>query len=539
MLHVLGLRRKYKITLPMLLSALAALTVLLTLIVTITASYQSQRRTLYDTTLQMNNSSADKMSLTMDSLFQAMRLSLQTTAGYLKDNDYSSEKDVLDHLEYTRNASSYFNSIFWVDTNGVVQSISPPAVALKGTKLKTAASKEALASRKPYLSMPYISTTGRLIVLMSEPLFDAQGKYRGFIGGTIYLQDKNVLSTIYGSNMIDNAGSYFYVVDPSGKLIYHPDKTRLGEDVTGNEVVKLLMTGHTGEAKVKNTRGRTFLAGFATVADNGWGIVVQSPVETIYAQLNQQIRSTSLYMAIPFLIIMLVAIYVARRLASPFAMLTDYVGQAMEGAKLPPPVKPNHWNREANVLTRTVVIAVEALRKQSEAMTQAAMVDPLTGLMNRRAMEDLLGKWTSLDEPFGMIVMDIDRFKCVNDTLGHQVGDEVLKCLASVVQRSVRADDICCRFGGEEFVVLMPGSKAEEAFQLAERIRQTMEREKTPAKRTVTVSLGVAAYPAHGREPYSLFKMADEALYIAKESGRNRTMLAGTAAEHELIDSRD
>jgi len=523
----------------MLLSALTALSVLLTLIVTITASYQSQRKTLYATTLQLNNSSADKMSLTMNSLFQAMRLSLRTTAGYMKNTAHLTEGDVLDHLEYARNASSYFNSIFWADNDGIVRSISPPAVSLKGTKLTTKASQEALASRKPYLSTPYVGTTGRLIVLMSEPLFDKNGEYRGFIGGTIYLQDTNVLSAIYGSNLIDNAGSYFYVIDPNGKLIYHPDKERLGEDVTDNRVVQMLMKGRTGEAKVTNTKGRMFLAGFATVADNGWGIVVQSPVETVYTQLNRQIRSTILYMGLPFLLIMLAVVYVARKLASPFAMLTDYVGQAAEGAQLPPPLKPNHWNREANVLTKTVVIAVEAMRKQSEALTQAAMVDPLTGLMNRRAMEDVLGKWTSLDAPFALIVMDIDRFKCVNDTLGHQVGDEVLKRLAEVVQRCVRADDICCRFGGEEFVVLLPEIDAEEAVLLAERIRQTMEKEQTPANRTVTVSLGVAAYPMHGREPYTLFKIADEALYAAKESGRNRTVLAGAATERELIASRD
>ncbi|PWV95690.1 diguanylate cyclase (GGDEF)-like protein [Paenibacillus cellulosilyticus] len=525
MLHVIT-RNKYKLSLPMLLSALTAISVLLTLVVTITASYQSQRETLYDTTLQMNNSSAQKMSLTMSSLFQSMRGSLRTAADYLSDHPSLDDSGIIDHLEYSRKTSSYFNSLFWVDTDGVVKSISPPAIALKGTKLTTAASREALNSHASYLSMPYVSTTGRLIILMSEPIYDSNNHYEGFIGGTIYLQEKNILNTIFGSNPIETNGSYFYVVDPSGKLVFHPDPTRLAEDVSRNAVVQKLMAGKTGESEVVNLKGTTYLAGYATVPTTGWGIVMQSPVQTVYEQLNNQIRSTIIYMALPFLVIMLVAMYIARKLALPFAALTDYIGQAAGAQETPPPVSPNHWNREAHVLSQTVVLAVETLRKQSEELSHAALIDPLTGLMNRRAMEGVLSKWTATNVPFGLIVMDLDRFKCINDTLGHQVGDEVLKCLANVVQRSVRSSDICCRFGGEEFVVLLPHISADEAFRLAERIRKTMEKEPTPANRVITLSLGIAVSPQHGTDSSTLFRLADEALYAAKEAGRNRTMLA-------------
>ncbi|MBD3922407.1 GGDEF domain-containing protein [Paenibacillus sp. PR3] len=537
MLHLIA-RNKYKLSLPMLLSSLTAISVLLTLVITITASYQSQRETLYDTTLQMNNSSAQKMSLTMESLFQSMRASLRTAADYLSEHSSLDDSGIIDHLEYSRKTSSYFNSLFWVDTNGVVKSISPPAIALKGTKLTTAASREALESRASYLSMPYVSTTGRLIILMSEPVYDKNQHYAGFIGGTIYLQEKNILNSIFGSNAIEDNGSYFYVTDPSGKLVFHPDQTRLGEDVSENKVVQSLMTGKTGESEVVNLKGRKYLAGYSTVPNTSWGIVMQSPVETVYQQLNSQIRSTIFYMSLPFLIIMLVAMYIARKLASPFAALTDYIGQAAGANETPPPVSPNHWNREAHVLSQTVVLAVEALRKQSEELSHAAHVDPLTGLMNRRTMEEVLSKWTAANVPFGLIVMDLDRFKCVNDTLGHQVGDEVLKCLAQVMLRSVRSNDICCRYGGEEFVVLLPRVSEEEAFRLAERIRKTMEKEPTPANRVITLSLGVAISPQHGSEPSTLFRVADEALYAAKESGRNRTMMAAPGTDHPTSVSK-
>ncbi|EFM11291.1 diguanylate cyclase [Paenibacillus curdlanolyticus YK9] len=527
-------RRKYKLTLPMLLSALTALAVLLTLVVTLTASYHSQRQSLYDTTLQLNNTSATRMSLTMDSLFQSMHASLQTASAFLRDNPSLSEAGVLDHLEYSRKTSSYFNSIFWVNNKGIVKSISPPAIALKGKKLTTQASQEALAAKAPYVSTPYISATGRLIVLITEPVFDKQGSYQGYIGGTIYLHEKNILSTIFGSNLIDSAGSYFYVVDTTGKLVFHPDPDLLGDDVSANDVVRKLMKGFNGEEKVINTQGETFLAGFSNVTSNGWGIVVQSPVETIYEQLNRQIRSTAIYMGLPFLIIMLLAMFIARRLAMPFAALADYIGHAADGQSFSPPIKRNHWNREAFVLTQTVLGAVESMRKQSEELTHAALVDPLTGLLNRRALEEEMSKRAENEEPFSLVVLDIDRFKCVNDTLGHQVGDEVLKSLADVLNHSVRAHDMCCRFGGEEFVILLPGSGVEEAFHLAERIRLTIEKTATPANRVITVSLGIAAYPQHAADTNTLFKLADEALYAAKEAGRNRTMLAGQASSSDL-----
>ncbi|MWC27040.1 sensor domain-containing diguanylate cyclase [Paenibacillus sp. MMS18-CY102] len=528
-------RRRYKLTLPMLLSALTALAVLLTLVVALTASYHSQRQSLYNTTLQLNNTSATRMSLTMDSLFQSMRASLLTASHFLRDNPALSDAGILDHLEYSRKTSSYFNSIFWVNTKGIVQNVSPPAIELKGKKLTTKASQEALAAKASYVSTPYISATGRLIVLITEPVFDKQGMYKGYIGGTIYLHEKNILSTIFGSNLIDSAGSYFYVVDPTGKLVFHPDPERLGDDVSGNDVVRKLMKGFNGEEKVKNTQGETFLAGFSNVASNGWGIVVQSPVETIYAQLNSQTRSTVIYMGLPFLIIMLLAMFIARRLAMPFAALADYIGHAADGQAFSPPIKRNHWNREAYVLTQTVLGAVESMRKQSEVLTHAALVDPLTGLLNRRAMEEEMGKWTANEEPFSLIVLDIDRFKTINDTLGHQVGDEVLKCLADVLNHSVRALDICCRYGGEEFVVLLPGCGAEEAFRLAERIRLAVQKTATPANKVITVSLGVAAYPHHAADTNTLFKLADEALYAAKEAGRNRTMLAGEVPLSSLL----
>lgn len=92
-------------------------------------------------------------------------------------------------------------------------------------------------------------TTNRLIVFMSQPIFSKNGIYRGILSGTFYLQENNILSMIFGDNNVDDSGSYYYIVDSSGHLLYHPDKQLIGEDVSNNKVVQKLMNGRVGNSK--------------------------------------------------------------------------------------------------------------------------------------------------------------------------------------------------------------------------------------------------------------------------------------------------
>ncbi|WP_233496341.1 GGDEF domain-containing protein [Pantoea sp. 3_1284] len=115
--------------------------------------------------------------------------------------------------------------------------------------------------------------------------------------------------------------------------------------------------------------------------------------------------------------------------------------------------------------------------------------------MNRRALDAHLERWTEQGRPFALLIFDIDKFKRVNDTYGHAMGDEVLKYLAASMLEVARKDDICCRFGGEEFVMLLPEMKRHDAFQLAERLRKKLESTTSPSGEVVTISIGIAMYP--------------------------------------------
>ncbi|MGF9914273.1 GGDEF domain-containing protein [Paenibacillus ehimensis] len=302
---------------------------------------------------------------------------------------------------------------------------------------------------------------------------------------------------------------------------------RIGTDSTANQAVQKVLQGQSGYDQVVNAQGAAFLAGYALVQENGWGVVVQSPVSVVYGQLNRNIRTILVYTLAPFVVLMITAIWVARRLAGPFVALANLVGRLGGSDKIVLPDIKRHWNWEADLLTRTISIALSDLQKQTEQLTHAAMTDSLTGLTNRRTFGSIMRQWTEMRQPFALIVIDVDRFKSINDTYGHQAGDEVLKHLARVLTSSVRSNDICCRYGGEEFVALLPLTTVSDAWSTAERVRTAIETVENPLGIPITVSSGIAHYPTHAESAELLFQRADHALYQAKKSGKNRSIVAG------------
>jgi two-component system, cell cycle response regulator len=175
----------------------------------------------------------------------------------------------------------------------------------------------------------------------------------------------------------------------------------------------------------------------------------------------------------------------------------------------------------------------DLLRANLDQSLEAAVTDPLTGLHNRRYMtsqlDPLVERATQGGEPVAALLLDIDHFKKINDNFGHDAGDEVLREFAVRLASNVRAVDLPCRHGGEEFVVIMPDTPLAAAERIAERIRLHVAGSpfRVAAGReilSVTISIGVAATKGAGDSPEQLLKRADEALYEAKESGRNRVI---------------
>lgn len=180
---------------------------------------------------------------------------------------------------------------------------------------------------------------------------------------------------------------------------------------------------------------------------------------------------------------------------------------------------------------------IEKLRAEVARARDASLIDGLTGLVNRRGFDQKLadclasaGPDTGSTGPC-LLMCDIDHFKSINDTYGHLFGDKVIRSVASVIRENIKGRDLAARFGGEEFVVLLPETSLQGARGLAEHIRCAIEKGRIrrgnhgDAEARVTLSLGVAHY-RYGEPPHAFIDRADQALYIAKQNGRNQVTLA-------------
>jgi diguanylate cyclase (GGDEF)-like protein len=188
-----------------------------------------------------------------------------------------------------------------------------------------------------------------------------------------------------------------------------------------------------------------------------------------------------------------------------------------------------------SVLAAPVALALgrERVLREAQAYAQAAVIDPVSGLFNRRyfqaRLEEELHRAIRQLTSVGLLMVDLDGFKSINDRFGHVAGDMVIRDISEILRRSVRIFDVCTRFGGEEFAVMMPGGTAESAGAIAERIRQRVEAyqrsEPDLVGLHVTASIGVAVSPP-GVTARDLIERADRALYHAKRAGKNRVSTA-------------
>src|SRR5262249_36606013 len=177
----------------------------------------------------------------------------------------------------------------------------------------------------------------------------------------------------------------------------------------------------------------------------------------------------------------------------------------------------------------------EKLRQNLDMSVELAVTDQLTGLYNRRYMAGhvgtLIANAAESGRELSLLILDIDYFKSINDTHGHDVGDQILREFAKRIIANVRSVDLACRYGGEEFVVIMPDTDLSFAYMVAERVRQQVASQTFPIDRPpsgvhVTISVGATTPEGKGDTPEALLRRADQALYRAKRDGRNRVVSA-------------
>jgi diguanylate cyclase (GGDEF)-like protein/PAS domain S-box-containing protein len=211
------------------------------------------------------------------------------------------------------------------------------------------------------------------------------------------------------------------------------------------------------------------------------------------------------------------------------------VGIAIQNAQLYEATQQREAEvRLANEQLRVQLGKIEALQEQ---LREQAIRDPLTGLFNRRYLVETLDREIAqalrASTPLSVIIIDLDHFKKINDAHGHKAGDLMLQTLGALLSTKTRDGDIACRYGGEEFVIVLPGASLAIAQQRAEQLRTTFQELRvTYHKQTLgaTLSAGVAAFPLNGADGEAILQEADKALYIAKSTGRNRVISSQSKA---------
>lgn len=506
---------------------LCALTALVMLCTSYFASYRVQRQLLIDHALEANRVYAAKLAAITETFIGNALQQLSFSAG-VQGRQLGNTQALQAETDRLLQQSMAFNSTFVVDAQGVVRAVSPAALRhYLGTQVQTPGSVEALHERRALVSMPYLSAANNLVVALSQPIFDASGRYLGYVGGSLYLRERNFLNSLLGEHYYQD-GSYLYVVDRNRRLLYHPDAERVGTVVEGNRLIDQLADLQSGTRQVVNSQGVAMLAGYATVPSTGWGVVAQQPLAQTTAPLNQLILnviglSTPLAL-LGSLVLWWLALIIARPLwqLAAGARSMDRAGTAERLHRV------RAWYFEAAELKRALLFGLNLLQERIGRLNHDAQTDPLTGLGNRRSLEFKRSLLEAEGQAFSAIVLDIDHFKRINDGHGHDVGDQVLQRLAGLMRGCCRDGDLLCRTGGEEFLMLLPNAGLSVATAVAQRLRVTVQDTAIEPVGAVTISLGVAYWEAKGdREPADALSAADRALYQAKQGGRNRVCVAG------------
>lgn len=247
----------------------------------------------------------------------------------------------------------------------------------------------------------------------------------------------------------------------------------------------------------------------------GWHVVIGAPRAELHAQRQRLLAG---FLAVS-LFVFGAGTWLAARLANRVISSVQQLNAAALAMRNGEPVAlPTVQLREAEAVGLAIT---DAARLMADARHRAQH-DPLTGLANRARLDEHLTRRVAAAQPLALLMLDLDRFKAVNDLYGHAAGDELLRTVARRVRSAIRTDDEAARLGGDEFVVLLAGADAERAAQKAEQLRTLLQQPYGDIDVPVSASIGVATYPGSGRTASALLAAADEALYRAKHAGKNR-----------------
>jgi len=513
-------RKSYSLDLRALILIFVLLSVLATLANSLYTAYRVQRDALVTHALESNSAYAAKVASSVGAFLRSAQSHLDYSATELGKH-WGSAAQLRNEAVRLQAQDADFNSIAIADADGKVLEFYPDALQIIGSTLHSEVIAQTHTTRRPHLSTAYVSAAGNLVVFMSQPIFDSSGAFVGTVGGSIYLRKQSALHTVI-SNHFHHEGTFAFVADSKRQLLYHPEPERIGETLGWSKTVDAALAGKSGSMEVDNYKGVPMLAGYAQVADANWAVVVQQPRALTLAPLKRLTHDVVLGM-LPAGVLGLFFLWIgAALIARPLKQLAGVAEQlaAPKAAETLEGVRT--WYRDASAIRQALLTSVHLLNQKLGRLTEEAQSDPLTGLANRRAMTALLTMLEQAGQEYSLLALDIDHFKRVNDTFGHDAGDVALQSVSDILKEHSRTGDLACRAGGEEFVLVLPNTSLQSAVSIAERIREAIAVNEVPHVGRITMSIGVATGQKDGPSFEAVLKLADDRLYQAKDGGRNR-----------------
>lgn len=430
-------------------------------------------------------------------------------------------------------------------------------ISLDGTPMVTSAENESalmlperwigqMAATHPINAETFFDRrTGLKYLMITETIKAGDGHALGFLAAKINLNSVSSILQHHAVGGIDE----MYLVDAQNRLLVSSQP--LSKQMLRSNLSVEIPIRKNGPAAMPASYTdfhNHFVVGMATHLDSiGWTMVTEMKHENAYAELVMLRRVTTALVGGLMLSVGLLAYLFGHALVRPVRRLSEEAAR-VAGGNLDVDIPVTGFS-EVSYLTQVFNHMVSSLRYGREKLSDAnkalletnkelhqlSITDGLTGLLNRKHILELLDREISRSRRYGhpvsVLMLDIDHFKNINDTYGHQTGDIVMRRLADLFCETVRENDLVGRYGGEEFLILLPDSATQSGVQTAQRIRKRVQDLKIDASGenvSVTVSIGISSFPQYGQNADAVICAADAALYQAKSNGRNQVVISET-----------
>lgn len=487
------------------------------------AGYQVQKAQVIKNALDSNRAYAEKLAEVIDLYVDALHRQLQ--AGVPRLAATAAAPSAVD-LSQLAGSAQGVSAVLLADAAGAITARSEPTPKpLAGVDTLAALGVSQL--RAGDWVMPCcLADTGFGALTLVEPIIGPAGTPKGFLAAVVILDRGSRLDGLIGRHAYAD-GTSVYLVNVAGQVLYHHGDSGPDTRLIASLRARLAPNAPSGAVDVQTASDGRMLVGYAAMTRGKWAVVVQRPLDLalspVKTLLGESLRFAIPAVALTLLLVCVLAYAIARPL-SRLARALDSAGAVGEdGARA---LSMKTWYFEADRLRQALAATVAQHRHEVGRLNTQSMTDPMTGLLNRRAMRERIDALVAAGEPFAVIALDLDHFKQINDTHGHPAGDQVLIAVAKALADSVRQPDSPFRVGGEEFVALVPVASAQAARQAAERLRRNVAGRAMPeGVGPVTVSVGVALWPQQGASPQAIIQRADQALYQSKQAGRDRVTL--------------